>query len=351
MELNAWQKIGHRLLGGLLRKRARGNKELSNDIQRGNLAVMPEVFMATSILSTIATVGILVGLNVLIFMPGIGGVAIYENIQDPVSIPLCVDWAYWHSDEIDYNLNWGVNSDEFGEVQYGGCPYYQTKSFPAALKLIIPILTLGLGPLLAYKTYMGGAKRAAEMRSKDIEKYLPYAASYTAAMSAANATPQKIFRSLSKNQDIYGEIAHDSAQIFRDTNLLGFDLVTAIKMSVGRAASPWLTEFFQGMEGTLTAGGNLKIYFLNRAEHYMRENRTRLHVFLETLAMLAESYVVVAVAMPLFLLVMLVIMFWVSGSGSTMDESTLYFIVLGFLPMIHIAYGYLVWAMSADQNM
>jgi uncharacterized membrane protein len=67
--------------------------------------------------------------------------------------------------------------------------------------------------------------------------------------------------------------------------------------------------------------------------------------------MLAESYVVVAVAMPLFLLVMLVIMFWVSGSGSTMDESTLYFIVLGFLPMIHIAYGYLVWAMSADQNM
>ena len=49
--------------------------------------------------------------------------------------------------------------------------------------------------------------------------------------------------------------------------------------------------------------------------------------------------------------IMLVIMFWVSGSGSTMDESTLYFIVLGFLPMIHIAYGYLVWAMSADQNM
>ena len=179
--------------------------------------------------------------------------------------------------------------------------------------------------------------------SKDIEKYLPYAASYTAAMSAANATPQKIFRSLAQNKDIYGEISHDSAQIYRDTNLLGYDLVTAIKMSVGRAASPWLTEFFQGMEGTLTAGGNLKIYFLNRAEHYMRENRTRLHVFLETLAMLAESYVVVAVAMPLFLLVMLVIMFWVSGSGSTMDESTLYFIVLGFLPMIHIAYSLFVW--------
>ena len=96
MELNAWQKIGHRLLGGLLRKRARGNKELSGNIEKGNLNVMPEVFMATSILSTIATIGIIVGINALVFMPGIGGVALYENIQDPVSIPLCVDWAYWH---------------------------------------------------------------------------------------------------------------------------------------------------------------------------------------------------------------------------------------------------------------
>ena len=351
MELNPWQKIGHRLLGGILKKRARENIELSKNIDRGNLSIMPEVFMATSILSTIATIIILVGVNFLVFMPGIGGIALYENIQNPESIPLCVDWAYWHSDEINYDLKWGVNSDDYGEVQYGGCPYYTTKVFPGFFQAAIPLVTLVLGPLFAFRTFMGGAKRAAEIRSKDIEKFLPYAASYTAAMSAANATPQKIFRSLAKNKDIYGEIAYDSGRIYRDTNLLGFDLVTAIKMSVGRAASPWLTEFFQGMEGTLTAGGNLKVYFLNRAEHYMRENRTRLHVFLETLAMLAESYVVVAVAMPLFLLVMLVIMFWVSGSGSTMDESTLYFIVLGFLPMIHIAYGYLVWAMSSDQNM
>ena len=144
--------------------------------------------------------------------------------------------------------------------------------------------------------------------------------SYTAAMSAANASPQKIFKSLAMNDDIYGDISYDSGLIYRDMTLLGYDLLTAIKLSVDRAASPWLTEFFQGMIGTLTSGGNLKLYFLNRAEHYSRENRTRLQVFLETLAMLAESYVVVAVAMPLFLIVMLVIMFWVSGKGSQMSE-------------------------------
>ena len=76
-----------------------------------------------------------------------------------------------------------------------------------------------------------------------IEKYLPYAASYTAAMSAANATPSKIFRSLAMNKDIYGDVADDAAMVYRDVTLLGYDLITAMKMSVDRAASVWLTEF------------------------------------------------------------------------------------------------------------
>ena len=153
------------------------------------------------------------------------------------------------------------------------------------------------------------------------------------------------------NKDIYGDVADDAAMVYRDVTLLGYDLITAMKLSVDRAASVWLTEFFQGMVGTLTAGGQLKLYFLNRAEHYMRENRTRLQEFLESLAMLAESYVVVAVAMPLFLIVMLVIMFWVSGAGAQMEESTLYAVVLLVLPMIHAMFAFIVWSSSEEQKM
>ena len=173
MELNPWQKFGHRLLGGLLRDRARNNTELSEDLLKANSGVMPEVFMATNLLSTVAAVAILVGLNVLIFMPGIGAVALYEDMQDPTSIAPCVDWAYWNGDEIDYSLDWGVNSEEYGEWEYGGCPHYSTKSFPPIFKIIIPALTLGFGPLFAYRTFTNSAKRAAEKRSQDIEKYLP----------------------------------------------------------------------------------------------------------------------------------------------------------------------------------
>ena len=206
-------------------------------------------------------------------------------------------------------------------------------------------------PFGAFKYFGGTAEREKIARGDRLEKFLPYAASYTAAMAAAKATPMKIFKSLAANEEIYGEIAYDSAMIYRDISLLGMDLITAIKHAVDRAASPWATEFFQGMVGTLSSGGNLKLYFLNRAEHYMRENRIRLTRFLVTLGLMAESYVVVAVAMPLFLIVMLVIMFWVSGAGSQISEGMVYGIVMGVLPMIHIAYSGLVWLMSEEQKM
>ena len=105
------------------------------------------------------------------------------------------------------------------------------------------------------------------------------------------------------------------------------------------------------MVGTLSSGGNLKLYFLNRAETYMRENRTRLTEFLETLSLYAESYIVVAVAMPLFLIVMLVIMFWVSGSGAQLSESFLYLVVLVAIPMIHVGYTMIVYLDSQEQKM
>ena len=55
--------------------------------------------------------------------------------------------------------------------------------------------------------------------------------------------------------------------------------------------------------------------------------------------------------MPLFLIVMLVIMFWVSGAGAQLEESTLYLVVLLVLPMIHAMFAFIVWSSSEEQKM
>ena len=346
MVLTEWQKLSNSIFGGMYRKKAREDKELMKTLAQADIRVMPEVYKATSLMSTIfAALGCL-GLLTLIFLPGAGAIAMYENQQTEETVDPCIIWAFENKDAIDYDKGWSS-----GGYEYGGCPFYETKTLGVTTKTLIVVVIGILMPFGAFRHFSNSAERQKTARGDRLEKFLPYAASYTAAMAAANATPMKIFKSLAANEKIYGEIAYDSAMIYRDISLLGMDLITAIKHAVDRAASPWATEFFQGMVGTLSSGGNLKLYFLNRAEHYMRENRIRLTEFLETLGLMAESYVVVAVAMPLFLIVMLVIMFWVSGAGSQISEGMVYGIVMGVLPMIHIAYSGLVWMMSEEQKM
>ena len=348
MVLTELQKLSNSIFGGMYRKGARADKDLMKTLAQADIRIMPEVYKATTLMSTIfATLGC-IGLLALIFLPGAGGIALYESQQTAESVDPCIIWAFENKEDINYDIPWG---DAASGSQYGGCPFYETKTLGNTLKAMIVIIFGVLMPYGAFKYFGNTAEREKAARGDRLEKFLPYAASYTAAMSAANATPTKIFKSLAANEEIYGEIAYDAAMIYRDISLLGMDLITAIKHAVDRAASPWATEFFQGMVGTLSSGGNLKLYFLNRAEHYMRENRIRLTVFLESLGLMAESYVVVAVAMPLFLIVMLVIMFWVSGAGSQISEGMVYGIVMGVLPMIHIAYSGLVWLMSEEQKM
>jgi flagellar protein FlaJ len=89
-------------------------------------------------------------------------------------------------------------------------------------------------------------------------------------MASAGVTPTEIFKSLSK-QEIYSEVKIESAWIYRDVSLLGFDILTAIKKNIARTPSQKFKEFLQGMVVTVTSGGSLRTYFMNKADQYLWE--------------------------------------------------------------------------------
>lgn len=212
-------------------------------------------------------------------------------------------------------------------------------------QILLLLLFFAVLPSITYIAHQIYPRWKASHRGKEIDKQLPYASSFVAAMAAANATPEKIFKSLADQKKIYGAISEEAAWIYRDMTVLGTDTVTAIKRAVKRASSDKFAEFFQGIISTITSGGNLKIYFLNRAEYFMVENRRVQRDHIETLAMLAESYVVVAVAFPMFLIVMMVIMIWIGGSKGGASLSLLKMIIFLLLPIIHFFYGFFVYTM------
>ncbi|MCP2505044.1 MAG: hypothetical protein NLN65_07095, partial [Candidatus Poseidoniaceae archaeon] len=101
MDLTTWQRICNRFLGRMLRKRARNDKELSESLVKGSMPMMPEVYLATAIMTSLAITLICWGFVALFFIPDIGIIAYWEGIQDPTTVAYCFEWEYWNQDLID----------------------------------------------------------------------------------------------------------------------------------------------------------------------------------------------------------------------------------------------------------
>ena len=308
MALTGFETFSRVLLGWLGRMLTKDSIGLRNDLVKARIPLLAEDYMASSIMQVLVTFvgGVLFVLFLLGFlMPQI------ETMENPST-----------------GENFSPVSDK--------------------VKLaLIGILVFAL-PALVGLVQLFTPGWVASSRATNMDRQIPYAASYVSAMAAANATPSQTFKSLARNKDIYGEISNDAAWIYHSMEFLGRDLITTLKEAVDRTPSERFAEFIQGIIGTVTAGGNLKLYFLNRSEYYAQQNRIHVKDILQQMALFSEAYVVVAVALPIFAMIIAVITFWVSGAGMQIEEIHMYLLVFGGFPIIQIIFSGLFYSLSQE---
>ncbi|OGS43465.1 MAG: hypothetical protein A3K76_07260 [Euryarchaeota archaeon RBG_13_57_23] len=218
------------------------------------------------------------------------------------------------------------------------------------LRVLVAGLAMGLLPMMAYFMLLGTPGSRSKSRARDINKRIAAAMSFISAMASADVNIDVIFKELSR-QRVYGEISQEAAWITRDTELLGSDILSAIKKAAKRSPSAKFQDFLQGVITTSTSGGQLKPYFLLKAEEYQKENKLELKSQMETLGMLAESFVTVVVAFPLFLVLILAIMAIVGGSDPDFMILMLYLIVMGMIPISQFGFVFVIWNMSKESAM
>ena len=136
MDLTAWQKICHRILGRAFKKRGRNDQTLSDDLVKGNMPIMPEVYLAQVFVTTVAVSAICGMILTAIFLPDIGLIAWYESRPDPAFALACFEGEYWNADLVDETL------------ESKGCPYFAYMEFPFFAKILIPVL---IGLYYVYK--------------------------------------------------------------------------------------------------------------------------------------------------------------------------------------------------------
>tara|TARA_B100000686_G_C16663453_1_gene902271 strand:- start:362 stop:1297 length:936 start_codon:yes stop_codon:yes gene_type:complete len=307
MALTGFETFSRVLLGWLGRMLTKDSIGLRNQLVKARIPLLAEDYVATSIMQVIMT--FLGGLIFTLFLLGFLFPEL-RGMEDP-------------------NTGENFEISQTVEIIVG-----------AVLLLVLPLL-VGLVQWLT-PAFVEGS------RASNMDRQLPFAASYVSAMAAANATPSQTFKSLARNKDIYGEISNDAAWIYHSMEFIGRDLVTTLKEAVDRTPSERFAEFLQGIIGTVTSGGNLKLYFLNRSEYYAQQNRVHVKDVLQQMALFSEAYVVVAVALPIFAMIIAVITFWVSGSGMQLEEAHMYLLVFGGFPIIQIIFSGLFYSLSQE---
>jgi flagellar protein FlaJ len=293
MELNDFQRFSYRSFGGLAQRRIHRYPTLGFWLQRAHLTVRPEVHLASLWMTAL--------------LAGIVGVLL--------SVAL---FALWMTGAL---------------------------AMPVRMLVLLPLIPV----ILAAGVHVTGLvlpKLTARRRARDIEARLPYALNYLSTMANSGATPERMFETLGA-QDLYGEVAKEAAWLDRDIKLLGSDLMTALSRAIDRSPSARFQDLLQGIVTVLTSGGDLKLYLLSKGDQYLVEGRQENQRFIDSMGVLAESFVVVVVAAPLFLLVILSVM--TMFGGDPRQVLTLgYLLVLAVLPVAQAAFGLMIRSMTPE---
>jgi len=222
--------------------------------------------------------------------------------------------------------------------------------------IIVVIILVGFLPtFLAYTVligipglYHGLPSYKAKGRGKKIDAKITSSMSFISAMASADVPVDVIFKELAR-QPIYGEIKEEAEWITRDTEVLGLDILTALRDASIRTPSIKFQEFLQGVVTTSTSGGQLKPYFLMKADYFEKEDKLEARKKMETLGLLAETFVTVVVAFPLFLVVIIAIMALISKGGAGSTVILLYAVVCLMIPVSQFMFIFLIHNMSKEE--
>ncbi|MCI4435172.1 MAG: type II secretion system F family protein [Thermoplasmata archaeon] len=209
---------------------------------------------------------------------------------------------------------------------------------------LMGLIALILVPSIIYIIMMGNPASVAKTRGKKIDGKLPATMNFISALASADVNVDMIFKELARRPE-YKEVAKEAEWITRDTELLGKDILTALRDAAKRSPSQKWSEFLQGVVTTSTSGGRLKPYFIAKGEEYENELRLQMKRTMETLSLFAESFVTVGVAFPLFLIIIVAIMALISPTPG-MSMMLLYFVVFIMLPVLVILFAWIIKSTS-----
>ena len=210
----------------------------------------------------------------------------------------------------------------------------------------ISFLPFEISALLLFLVAVGGIflfayiypQTVAAGRKTRIELDLPYAVTYMQALSTT-MTLYSIFKSVSDNDDLYGEVSKECSMIVRDVEFFGDDLLTAMRNTQESTPSPTFSELLNDLAMVFKTGGSMTDFFASKSAHYRETAMQELENTLKTMEIMAEVYVTAFVAGPIAIMIMIVAQNLSGQSSVDLLEPLMYIgLPIGASAMIFLLY-------------
>lgn len=208
---------------------------------------------------------------------------------------------------------------------------------PTELFVLLLISSSTVGLMLGLATYSlrwWWPSNLANARRRRIEADLPSVISFIYALSRSGMNFPRVLRTLAENRSVYGDGADEVAVAVREMDVMGKDLVTAIVGMAERTPSEQFEEFSANLASILQSGRSLSQFLRDQHEFYREQTEAQQEQLLELLSTLAEVYVTVLVAGPLFMITILVVLGLALGG----TLGILQMIVYGIIPLANIVF-------------
>jgi flagellar protein FlaJ len=193
---------------------------------------------------------------------------------------------------------------------------------PAVIGMLLPIISgLALMGMTFGILQMIPPIRVKNRAAKLLEE-IPHFIGYMSTLATSGLSLEDIFKAISK-EETDEDIVKDSRFIVRNIEILGMDLVTAIKDLINRTPSGPYSELLEGAIVTTQSGGDLKEYFNATAKVQLEEKKMLLQKTTESLGSVAEIYTILLIVFPLLAVIMLSIMGIMSPDLAGFDLLTL----------------------------
>jgi flagellar protein FlaJ len=205
----------------------------------------------------------------------------------------------------------------------------------AVLRIAATLAIFFVGSYLVYFVLLKYPSIQKSSRATKINLLFHNVVSYMYAMRRGGTQMMIIFKSVAEKPEIYGEVAHEFRKIIRDTEYFGYDMLTAIRHLQETTPSDKLQDFLQDLLSVIESGGDVVEYLSTRVRLYQEEARYEQKGFLNTLQLVAEAYVTLFVAGPLFIIIIMVVMGFMSKAPVMQLSVVIYLLIpLGSLLFI-----------------